>query len=70
MSPTKQTTITPHSQEPLVTYDYPSIDELDAIVSRSVTAQKLWKNTPIEERLKIGQKFTVSDRLCGGETSN
>lgn len=59
MSSTKQTTIIPHSQEPLVTYEYPSTAELDTIVSRSVTAQKSWKNTPLEERIKIGHKFMV-----------
>ncbi|KAG8692210.1 hypothetical protein FRC08_009937 [Ceratobasidium sp. 394] len=58
MFSTKQTTIIPHSQEPLVTYEYPSTTELDKIVARSVAAQKLWKNTPVEERVKIGQKFT------------
>ncbi|KAG8746485.1 hypothetical protein FRC10_004925 [Ceratobasidium sp. 414] len=63
MSSTKQTTIIPHSQEPLVTYEYPSTAELGKIVARSVAAQKLWKNIPVEERVKIGHKFTASSRI-------
>ncbi|ELU41344.1 NAD-aldehyde dehydrogenase [Rhizoctonia solani AG-1 IA] len=35
MSPSSQTTIIPHSQEPLVTYQYPSVPELDELVVRS-----------------------------------
>ncbi|KAG9100452.1 hypothetical protein FS749_015319 [Ceratobasidium sp. UAMH 11750] len=67
MSSTKQTTIIPHSQEPLVTYEYPSTNELDKIVARSVAAQKLWKNTPVEERVKIGQKFTAKFKKMENE---
>ncbi|KDN42641.1 hypothetical protein RSAG8_06598, partial [Rhizoctonia solani AG-8 WAC10335] len=52
-----QTTIITHSQEPLVTYQYPPVAELDALVERSANAQKAWKNVPLEDRLKIGQKF-------------
>ncbi|KAL5638943.1 hypothetical protein ACGC1H_003345 [Rhizoctonia solani] len=57
MSASSQTTITPHSQEPLVTYQYPSTTELDGLVERSAQAQKAWKNVPLEDRLKIGHKF-------------
>ncbi|CAE6439703.1 aldehyde dehydrogenase [Rhizoctonia solani AG-1 IB] len=57
MSPSSQTTIIPHSQEPLVTHQYPSVSELDDLVLRSGKAQKAWKNVSLEDRLKIGQKF-------------
>ncbi|KAG9103349.1 hypothetical protein FRC06_011347 [Ceratobasidium sp. 370] len=67
MSPTKQTTIIPHSQEPLVTYEYPSTAELDNIVARSVAAQKLWKNISVQERVKIGQKFTAKFKKMDNE---
>ncbi|KAB5590617.1 Aldehyde dehydrogenase [Ceratobasidium theobromae] len=57
MSPSSQTTIIPHSQEPLVTYQYPSVAELGSIVSRSAKAQKSWKSVSIQDRIKIGHKF-------------
>ncbi|KAG9126497.1 hypothetical protein FRC07_003203 [Ceratobasidium sp. 392] len=67
MSSTKQTTIIPHSQEPLVTYEYPTTAELDKIVARSVAAQKQWKNTPVAERIKIGHKFTEEFKKLDNE---
>lgn len=66
MAATKQTTIIPHSQEPLITYEYPSTTELDSIVFRSAKAQKSWKNVSLEERVKIGYKFMVRQYSTDG----
>lgn len=60
MDPKSQTTITPHSQEPLVTRTYPSESELDALIQKSAKAQKEWAKVPVQERVAIGRKFMVS----------
>ncbi|KAH9064100.1 succinate semialdehyde dehydrogenase [Lactarius vividus] len=56
-SPSSQTTITPHSQTPLVTRTYVSQSELDDIVKRSSEAQKAWARVPLKDRLAIATKF-------------
>lgn len=61
---TSQTTIIPHSQEPLVTRTYPSASELDAIVERAAAAQAQWKLVPLKERVAIGRKFIVKQAIC------
>ncbi|EPQ53392.1 hypothetical protein GLOTRDRAFT_107263 [Gloeophyllum trabeum ATCC 11539] len=55
--PTSQTTISPHTQQPLVTRTYPSQSELDAAIRKSSEAQKKWRLVPLEERIKIGERF-------------
>jgi len=54
-----QTTIIPHSQQPLVTRNYPSEAELDAIVKRAAVAQKAWARVPLKDRLAVATKFVV-----------
>jgi acyl-CoA reductase-like NAD-dependent aldehyde dehydrogenase len=55
--PTSQTTITPHSQKPLVTRVYPSESELNVLIQNSATAQKEWSRVPLQERIAVGRKF-------------
>ncbi|KAH7103370.1 succinate semialdehyde dehydrogenase [Auriculariales sp. MPI-PUGE-AT-0066] len=52
-----QTTIIPHSQEPLVTRNYPPPDELDARIAAAKDAQTKWKAIPLSERISIGRRF-------------
>ena len=54
-----QTTITPHSQKPLVTRTYPSTEDIDGIVKAAHIAQKSWGSVSLEERIAIGYKFMV-----------
>ncbi|KAK0211472.1 succinate semialdehyde dehydrogenase [Armillaria fumosa] len=52
-----QTTIIPHSQQPLVTRTYPSEQELDGFITIASKAQKTWNKVPLKERIAIGYKF-------------
>ncbi|KAF9016158.1 NAD-aldehyde dehydrogenase [Hymenopellis radicata] len=52
-----QTTIIPHSQQPLVSRTYPSEADLDAAIVAASTAQKAWAKVPVAERIAIGRKF-------------
>ncbi|KIY70852.1 succinate semialdehyde dehydrogenase [Cylindrobasidium torrendii FP15055 ss-10] len=61
MSATSQTTIIPHSQEPLVTRNYPTVAELDGFVDKAQVAQKSWAKVPLTDRIAIAKKF--SDEL-------
>ncbi len=54
-----QTTIIPHSQEPLVSRTYPSDADLDAAIAAASNAQKLWAKKPVSERIAIGRRFMV-----------
>lgn len=56
---TSQTTLTPHTQAPLVTRHYPSEAQLDATILASAAAQKSWARVPLAERIAIGRKFIV-----------
>ena len=58
--PKDQTTITPHSQQPLVTRTYPSPQELEEVILSSVDAQKQWVKVPLSDRIAIANKFVVS----------
>ena len=58
-----QTTITPHTQKPLVTRTYPTDEELDDIIQIAANAQKNWAKVPLAERIAIGHKFIVSMKL-------
>ncbi|KAG8818381.1 hypothetical protein FRB91_009097 [Serendipita sp. 411] len=52
-----QTTIIPHTQQPLVTRDYPSRERLDDIIVASATAQEHWKVLALKDRLEICRRF-------------
>jgi acyl-CoA reductase-like NAD-dependent aldehyde dehydrogenase len=54
-----QTTISPHTQKPLVSRDYPSQSELDLTIQNASRAQKAWRKVPLEDRVDIGRKFVV-----------
>ncbi|KAJ7207071.1 succinate semialdehyde dehydrogenase [Mycena pura] len=56
-SPTTQTTISPHDQQPVVQRIYPTSDALDATIARAAAAQKEWAKVSLPERIAIGQKF-------------
>lgn len=61
MASTKtQTTIIPHSQQPLVTRTYPSDAELDAVIQTAADAQKSWAKVSLKERIAVGYKFIAS----------
>jgi hypothetical protein len=55
-----QTTIIPHSQQPLVTRTYPSAEELGRVILSSADAQKKWAKVPLSDRIAIANKFVVS----------
>ncbi|KAI5121528.1 hypothetical protein M0805_002588 [Coniferiporia weirii] len=63
----KQTTISPHSQAPLVTRTYPSEAELDAVIRTAANTQKSWAKVPLEERIAIGYKFIEEFRKMEDE---
>jgi len=54
-----QTTIIPHSQEPYVTREYPSVEGLDKIIQSAVAAQKAWNAISLQDRIDIARKFIV-----------
>jgi acyl-CoA reductase-like NAD-dependent aldehyde dehydrogenase len=58
--PKDQTTIIPHSQQPLVTRTYPSAEELEKVILSSADAQKQWAKVPLSDRITIVNKFVVS----------
>ena len=56
---TMQTTITPHNQQPYVTRQYPSKEQVDISIAKAKAAQKAWSQVPLSERIEIGRKFMV-----------
>ncbi|KAF8634813.1 hypothetical protein AX17_004065 [Amanita inopinata Kibby_2008] len=52
-----QTTITPHSQQPLVTRTYPSQSEINSIIDNASTAQKSWSKVALADRIAISRRF-------------
>lgn len=54
-----QVTLSPHTQESYVTRDYPSVQELEVIAERAHSAQTLWAEVPLDDRIKIAEKFVV-----------
>jgi acyl-CoA reductase-like NAD-dependent aldehyde dehydrogenase len=58
-SATEQTTISPHTQQPLVTRVYPSEAELAEAIERAAHAQEAWRRVALSERVAIGRKFIV-----------
>ncbi|KZT01669.1 aldehyde dehydrogenase [Laetiporus sulphureus 93-53] len=67
VSPQTQTTIIPHSQQPLVTRTYPSGSELDVVIERAGVAQKSWSRVSVQERVAIGRKFVEEFRNMSEE---
>lgn len=61
-STTVQTTISPHTQKPFVSRDYPSVQAVDEAIVKSKAAQKEWAKVPLKERIEIGRRFIVSVR--------
>ncbi|KAF9459131.1 NAD-aldehyde dehydrogenase [Collybia nuda] len=57
MSGEKQTTIIPHSQQPLISRTYPTQTELDATIKDAREAQKAWSQVSLDERIVVGRKF-------------
>ncbi|KAF8067591.1 succinate semialdehyde dehydrogenase [Lyophyllum atratum] len=55
--PEIQTTIIPHSQQPYVSREYPSVLELDTAIRNAAEKQKAWAAVPLKERIAIGRKF-------------
>jgi acyl-CoA reductase-like NAD-dependent aldehyde dehydrogenase len=54
-----QTTISPHTQKPLVSRAYLSQSELDSAIQNASRAQKVWRKVPLEDRVDISRKFVV-----------
>ncbi|KAF7430332.1 hypothetical protein PC9H_006037 [Pleurotus ostreatus] len=60
-----QTTICPHTQEPLLTLQYPTASDLDIAIQKSSVAHTRWAKVPLEERIAIGRKFAGAFREMG-----
>ncbi|THH15117.1 hypothetical protein EUX98_g9516 [Antrodiella citrinella] len=56
-SEVSQSTITPHSQQIYVVRAYPSKEDVEGTIARSVAAQKAWSKVPLSERIALGWKF-------------
>ncbi|KIP02001.1 hypothetical protein PHLGIDRAFT_130969 [Phlebiopsis gigantea 11061_1 CR5-6] len=52
-----QTTISPHTQQPLVSRTYPSQEQVNEAIVKSKKAQKEWAKVPLKERIAIGRRF-------------
>ncbi|KAF7761486.1 hypothetical protein Agabi119p4_9478 [Agaricus bisporus var. burnettii] len=52
-----QVTVTPHTQQPLVSRTYPVQEDLDAAVLKAHTAQKSWSSISVKDRVAIGRRF-------------
>ncbi|KAH9917772.1 Aldehyde/histidinol dehydrogenase [Fomitopsis serialis] len=68
-APESQTTISPHTQQPLVTRTYPSQSALNNVIERSEVAQKQWARVPLKERIAIATKFMDEFKAMGEEIS-
>ncbi|KAG8979653.1 hypothetical protein FRB90_008029 [Tulasnella sp. 427] len=52
-----QVTISPHSLQNYVTRDYPSKQELEVIAERAHSAQTLWAEVSLDDRIKVAERF-------------
>ncbi|XP_006463932.1 hypothetical protein AGABI2DRAFT_194578 [Agaricus bisporus var. bisporus H97] len=52
-----QVTITPHTQQPLVSRTYPVREDLNATINKAHIAQKSWSRIPVKDRVAIGRRF-------------
>lgn len=55
-----QTTISPYSQEPILTRPLLSETELDTAIANAAKAQKAWRKVSVDERIAIAEKWLVS----------
>ncbi|KAI0643224.1 NAD-aldehyde dehydrogenase [Trametes meyenii] len=55
--PSSQTTLIPHSQEPLVIRTYPSESQLEKSIQYAAAAQEKWARVPLGQRIAIGRRF-------------
>ncbi|KAJ8463636.1 hypothetical protein ONZ45_g17507 [Pleurotus djamor] len=60
-----QTTICPHTQLPLYSRTYPTVDELDSKIAKAQIAYQAWSKVPLQERIAIGRKFVDAFREMG-----
>jgi acyl-CoA reductase-like NAD-dependent aldehyde dehydrogenase len=69
MSAKVQTTISPYTQQPILTRPLLSDTELDNVVANAVKASKAWKKTTVDERIAIAEKWlvgvTLNQTMCG-----
>ncbi|KAL7424871.1 hypothetical protein Q5752_000557 [Cryptotrichosporon argae] len=54
-----QTTISPYTQQPLLTRPLLSDQELETVIAEVVKAQKAWKKVTLDERIAIAEKWLV-----------
>ncbi|KAG8900792.1 hypothetical protein FRC00_011136 [Tulasnella sp. 408] len=64
-----QVTLSPHTQESYVTRDYPSVQELEVIAERAHSAQTLWAEVPLDDRIKIAEKFVEEFQKLSDEVA-
>ncbi|EJD50646.1 succinate semialdehyde dehydrogenase [Auricularia subglabra TFB-10046 SS5] len=62
-----QTTIIPHSQQPLVTRHYPKPAELDALIGAAADAQRQWRAVPLDQRIAHGRRFAEEFKKMADE---
>jgi acyl-CoA reductase-like NAD-dependent aldehyde dehydrogenase len=55
-----QTTISPYTQEPILTRPLLSEAELDNAIANAVKASKSWRKVSVDERIAIAEKWLVS----------
>ena len=63
VNPSIQTTISPYTQEPVLTRPLLSDTELDNVIDQAVKAQKSWKKVPLDERIAIANRWIVSQSI-------
>ncbi|KAL0958325.1 hypothetical protein HGRIS_000470 [Hohenbuehelia grisea] len=64
-----QTTICPHTQQPLLTREYPTEPEVAKVIETASAAQKEWAKVPLTDRIAIGHKFAAAFREMGNDDS-
>ena len=65
MSSKIQTTISPYTQEPILTRPLLSETELDNAITKAAKAQKAWRKVSVDERIAIAEKWLVGTRSTG-----
>ncbi|KAG8895601.1 hypothetical protein FRC01_012297, partial [Tulasnella sp. 417] len=64
-----QVTISPHTLESYVTRDHPSVQELEVIAERAHSAQTLWAEVPLDDRIAIAEKFVEEFQKLSDEVA-
>ena len=54
-----QTTISPYTQQPILTRPLLSEIELDSTIAEAVKAQKSWRKVSLDDRIAIAQNWLV-----------